>query len=140
MIGLSARNENLGTLRNTNITLISRTYCLRNHFHHWKVVFSWGKVRKSQFSQNPLPILISWNLIVYTFLCTKNKKNYHGQYFFYRSFLGHSSHFGLIPIIPQSFLSFPSHSVSFVCPSIPTVRKLKHFSDEGKLGLVIPRK
>ena len=23
-------------------------------FDHWKVVFSWGKMRKSQFSQNPL--------------------------------------------------------------------------------------
>ena len=30
--------------------------------------------------------------------------------------------------------------MSFACPSIPIVPKLKHFSDEGKLGLVIPRK
>ena len=30
--------------------------------------------------------------------------------------------------------------MSYACPSIPIVPKLKHFSDEGKLGLVIPRK
>ena len=45
-------------------------------FDHWKVVFSQGKVRKRALTQNPPHgwILISWNPILYSFLCTKTKR------------------------------------------------------------------
>ena len=44
----TAGNENLRPLLNRNVPLISGKYGLRNlrNFDHWKVFFSWGKVRK----------------------------------------------------------------------------------------------
>ena len=84
MIGLSARNENLRPLRNTNITLISRTYCLRNHFHHWKVVFSWGKVRKGDRTQKPfMGQFRSFGIDFYLYFCErKSKKSTRVNFFF----------------------------------------------------------
>ena len=44
-------------------------------FDYWKVVYSWGKVRKTQFSQKPLNSRF-WALgfLIYTFSCAKYKK------------------------------------------------------------------
>ena len=37
-------------------------------FDHWKVVFSWGKMRKSRFSQKPLnPRFWALGFLIYTF-------------------------------------------------------------------------
>ena len=44
-------------------------------FDHRKVVFSWGKVKKLDFLKTlSTPDFGSWNLILYTFLCTKIKR------------------------------------------------------------------
>ena len=79
-----ARNENLRPLLNTNIPLISGKYGLRNHFWPLESRFLMSNSEKNAFFSKSFhgPILIFWNLILYTFLCTKIKKNYHGQYFF----------------------------------------------------------
>ena len=47
-----------------------------NTFDHWKVVFSWGKMRKSRFSQNPLNSRF-WALgfLIYTLSCANFKKD-----------------------------------------------------------------
>ena len=52
-------------------------------FDHRKVVFSLVEVRKMPFFSKPFngPILIFWNLILYTFLCTKIKKITMGNFF-----------------------------------------------------------
>ena len=46
-------------------------------FDHWKVVFSWGKVRKSGFSQNPLnPRFWALGFLIYILSSANfNKKN-----------------------------------------------------------------
>ena len=71
----SALNENLRPLSNTNIPLISGKNGLRNHFWPLESCFLMNKSEnKSIFSKLPyFPILISWDLIVCTFLCTKVK-------------------------------------------------------------------
>ena len=72
----SARNENLRPLLNTNIPLISGKYGFRNHFWPPESRFLMSKSEKNAFFSKPFngPILIFWNLILYTFLCTKIKK------------------------------------------------------------------
>ena len=45
-------------------------------FDHWKVVFSWGKMRKTRFSQKTLNSwLRSLGFLIYTLSCAKLKKN-----------------------------------------------------------------
>ena len=45
-------------------------------FYHWKVVFSWGIVRKSLFSQNPLKSRFSsFGFLIYILSCGNFKKN-----------------------------------------------------------------
>ena len=61
---------------NTNIPLNSGKYCFRNHFWPPESRFLMSKSEKNAFLSKPFngPILIFWNLILYTFLCTKIKK------------------------------------------------------------------
>ena len=72
----SAWNENLRSLLNTHIPLISGIYGIRNHFWPLESRFLMRKNEKKSIFSKPsqLPILISRNLILYTFLCTKIKK------------------------------------------------------------------
>ena len=65
----SARNENLRPLLNTNIPLISGKYGLINHFWPFESRFLMRLGEKHSIFSKPskLPILISWNLILYTF-------------------------------------------------------------------------
>ena len=45
-------------------------------FDHWKVVFSWGKMRKSRFSQNPLNARFwAFGFLIYTSSSTNFKEN-----------------------------------------------------------------
>ena len=45
-------------------------------FDHWKVVFSWGKMRKSRFSQNPLNARFwAFGFLIYTSSSANFKKN-----------------------------------------------------------------
>ena len=45
-------------------------------FDHWKVVFSWGKMRKSRFSQNPLRARFwTFGFLIYTSSSANFKKN-----------------------------------------------------------------
>ena len=47
-----------------------------NTFDHWKVVFSWGKMRKSRFSQNPLnPQFWAFGFSMYTSSSANFKKD-----------------------------------------------------------------
>ena len=79
----TARNENLRPLLNTNIPLISGKYGFRNHFWPPESRFLMSKSEKNAFFSKPFngPILIFWNLILYTFLCTKIKKISIGNFF-----------------------------------------------------------
>ena len=55
-------------------------------FDHWKVVFSWGKMRKSQFSQNPLTSRFwAFGFLIYTSSSTNFKKKIHRDTFFFVS-------------------------------------------------------
>ena len=75
LVTSSAWNENLPLL-NTNISLISGKYGLRNHFWPLESRFLMRINEKNAFFSKPSHgrILISWNPILYTFLCTKIKK------------------------------------------------------------------
>ena len=75
-LSVRARNKNLRPLLNTNIPLISGKYGSRNHFWPPESRFLMSKSEKNAFFSKPFngPILIFWNLILYTFLCTKIKK------------------------------------------------------------------
>ena len=79
----SARNKNLRLLQNTKIPLISGKYGHRNHFWPLERRFFMRKSEKkgpnSKSSRGR--ILISWNPILYTFLCTKIKKNTMDNFF-----------------------------------------------------------
>ena len=45
-------------------------------FDHWKVVFSWGKMRKSRFSQNPLNARFwAFGFLIYTSSSANFKKD-----------------------------------------------------------------
>ena len=74
---------NLRPLLNTNIPLISGNCGLRYHFWPLESCFLMRKSEKKGLnSKSPYGrILISWNLILYTFLCTKIKKFTMGNFF-----------------------------------------------------------
>ena len=71
----SARNENLRPLLNTNITLISGKYGLRNHFWPLECRFLMRKSEKNRFSQTPLNSRF-WALgfLFFTLSCANVKK------------------------------------------------------------------
>ena len=92
--GTSARNENLRPLLNTNIPLISGKYGFRNHFWPPESRFLMSKSEKNAFFSKPFDglILIFWNLILYTSLCTKIKRFTIVNFFFsWCMFLSHVS-------------------------------------------------
>ena len=62
-------------------------------FDHWKVVFSWGKMRKSRFSQNPLNTRFwAFGFWIYTSSSANFKKIHHDTFV-----LSHSMFLPLVP-------------------------------------------
>ena len=55
-------------------------------FDHWKIVFSWGKVRKARFSQNPLNSQFrAHGFLIYTLSFANFKKIHRDTFFFSHS-------------------------------------------------------
>ena len=84
-------------------------------FDHWKVVFSWGKMRKSRFSQNPLnPRFWAFGFSIYTSSSSNFKKDPPRNIFFVALHVPASS--GLLTLhcefLTKNNLSYQRHSIT----------------------------
>ena len=107
-------------------------------FDHWKVVFSWGKMRKSRFSQNPLNSRF-WALgfLIYTLSCANFKKD-PPWYIFFLSLLvpDTSGHFSKTwPKLVRSLLSpVGQDSIYLSKKSARVIRRSGYISIHGEKG------